>query len=137
MFRFPAFGLNIGYQGLFLGWSPGDLRDLEKYSQEGLRGYTVDVVNQVFLEEERRVVETGEFLSRLCLLDRKCTLWHLLWQSGGVRRFTEIQESSRRVGISGQSTVSKYLGFYLELGLAVKHPNGCYQMKGPIWLERE
>ena len=114
---------------------PEDLSDLEKHSQKGLHGYTVDVVNRVFREEERRIIETGEFLGRLCLLDRKCTLWHLLWHSGGVRSFVEIQTLAKRLGVSSPATLSKYLRRYIELELAAKNSLGKYQIIGPRWLE--
>ncbi len=111
------------------------MRDLSEYSQEGLRGLLDDLLEQVFAEEKRRVDETWEFLGRLCLLDRRCTLWYLLLRSGGSRRFNEIHAVARSIGLRSHDSVSKYLDSYIEYGLTVKHQSGRYQMIAPRWLE--
>ena len=115
---------------------PEDLPDLRDYSQEGLRLLLVDSINRVFDEEKRRESETDEFIFRLCLLDKRCLLWYHVLKSGGLRRFGEIHALARKIGIRSESTVSGYLRGYVELGLAVKHSDGRYQMIGLRWLEQ-
>jgi len=109
-------------------------QDIRNYTQKGLQGHIVDVVDSVFREEQRRVLETREFVQRLCLLDKRGLLWYQVWQSGGVRGFGEILSLARSLGIRSDNTVTSYLKCYVELGLAVRLRNG-YRMIAPVWLE--
>ncbi len=111
------------------------MRDLSEYTQDGLQGLTIDPIIEVFMEEKRRVAETGEFFGRFCLLDRKCTLWYLVWRSGGFRRFNEIHTLARSIGVNSHSSVSRYLNLYVKHELAIIQPSGRYRMIGPDYLE--
>lgn len=130
-----SFQVKYWIKGFTVGCGSVDLYDLSEYSQLGLHRLLVEKVDQVFFEENRRVIETQNFLYRLCLLDSRPRLWYLAWRSGGNRRFDEFQVLARRIGVRSPTTVSKYLKLYLELGLVEKHHQGFYRIVGPRWLE--
>jgi len=72
---------------------------------------------------------------KICLTNKCLSLWHLVWISGGFRSFSEIVALAKRVGIRSEATVSKYLRFFVEQEMAVRHSNGLYQMIGLLGLE--
>lgn len=109
---------------------------LGNLSQEGLRLFKNIFNNKISEEQKRRVEETYDFFETFRKLSRKSSFWFELWESGGHSSFREACAVGRSLGIKSKSTIKKYLDEFIELGLAVRHSNGRYQMLGPKWLEK-
>ena len=110
-------------------------QDIRKYSQKGLRGYSHDVVDRLFDEQDRRIDEARMYFRVVCSFDKCLELWHLVLISGGFRSFSEIRAVARSIGVKSDASVSKYLRVLRENNMAVLRSDGLYQMLGPSLLK--
>lgn len=104
---------------------------LQILSQKDLTVVTLHGLLKSYAEFNRREEITKNFLKSLCALGLESWIWFILWEAGGVQRFTDI----RRVVGCSKGKLSDTLNELLRVNL-VRKVGVLYQAVSPAWFVR-